>query len=175
MFDVPLPSLDGFFVRFFFWPDICFFLYFLGYLGLKGTPYFRWREKKNVRKRLGRGALSTCAKFHGRNLKNGVDIWTLVRLLSAKITAWYLNCLVLFSIYSILGVKFDLLVLRSQFFNFLRETLYTHTLEHLEAAGPQKIKVISYLLLTSLKVCDWSGQIFGASASPRSLTKKTGY
>ena len=29
-----------------------------------------------------------------------------------------------------------------------------------------------YLLLTSLKVCDWSGHIFGASASPRSLTKK---
>ena len=26
--------------------------------------------------------------------------------------------------------------------------------------------------LTSLKVCDWSGHIFGASASPRSLTKK---
>ena len=26
--------------------------------------------------------------------------------------------------------------------------------------------------LTSLKVCDWSGHIFGASASPRSLAKK---
>ena len=26
--------------------------------------------------------------------------------------------------------------------------------------------------MTSLKVCDWSGHIFGASASPRSLTKK---
>ena len=26
--------------------------------------------------------------------------------------------------------------------------------------------------LTSLKVCDWSGHISGASASPRSLTKK---
>ena len=26
-------------------------------------------------------------------------------------------------------------------------------------------------LLTSLKACDWSGHIFGASASPRSLTK----
>ena len=29
-----------------------------------------------------------------------------------------------------------------------------------------------YLLLTYLKVCDWSGHILGASASPRSLTKK---
>ena len=32
--------------------------------------------------------------------------------------------------------------------------------------------VNAYLFLTSLKVCDWSGHIFGASASPRSLTKK---
>ena len=72
-----------------------------------------------------------------------------------------------------------MLVLRSQFFEYLRETLYKHALEHLEAAGPEKKGVIfflptvnAYLLLTSLKVCDWSGHIFGASASPRSLTKK---
>ena len=32
--------------------------------------------------------------------------------------------------------------------------------------------VNAYLLLTSLKVCDWPGHIFGASASPSSLTKK---
>ena len=73
--------------------------------------------------------------------------------------------------HSILGVKFDfILVLRSQFFEFLRETLYKHALEHLEAAGLPTVN--AHLLLTSLKVCDWSGHIFGASASPRSLTKK---
>ena len=33
--------------------------------------------------------------------------------------------------------------------------------------------VDSYLLLTSLKVCDWSRHIFGASASPRSFIEKT--
>ena len=33
-------------------------------------------------------------------------------------------------------------------------------------------EVDAYQYLTSLKVCDWSGHIFGASASPRSLTKK---
>ena len=79
-------------------------------------------------------------------------------------------------IYSILGDKFDLmLVLRSQFFDFFRETLYKHALEHLEAAGPEKNsgsfcflpRVNAYQYLTSLKVCDWSGHIFG-SASPRS-------
>ena len=44
-----------------------------------------------------------------------------------------------FSIYSILGVKLDLvLVLRSKFFDFLRETLYKHASKHLEAAGPEK-------------------------------------
>ena len=58
--------------------------------------------------------------------------------LSAKITAWHRNYLGL-SVYSILGVKIDvMLVLRSQFFEFLRETLYKHALGHLEAAGPEK-------------------------------------
>ena len=60
----------------------------------------------------------------------------------------------------------------------MRETLYKHALEHLEAAGPEKNTYIflatvnAYQYLTFLKVCDWSGHIFGASASPRSLTKK---
>ena len=55
-------------------------------------------------------------------------------------------------------------------------------MEHLEAAGPERkgpffsshskcLSIIAYLLLTSLKVCDWSGHIFGASASPKRLTK----
>ena len=82
--------------------------------------------------------------------------------------------------YSILGVKIDLiLVLRSQFFEFLCETFYKHALEHLEAAGPENNgsffilpTVNAYLSLTSLKVCDRWGYIFGASASPRSLPKK---
>ena len=44
-----------------------------------------------------------------------------------------------FSVYSILGVKFDLiLVLRSRFVEYLRETLYKHALEHLEAARSEK-------------------------------------
>ena len=61
----------------------------------------------------------------------------------------------------------------------MRETFYKHALEHLEAAGPEKKWVFfflptvnAYQYLTSLKVCDWPGHIFGASASPRSLTKK---
>ena len=35
------------------------------------------------------------------------------------------------------------LVLRSQFFEYLRETWYKHALEHLEAAGPKK-KIIFF-------------------------------
>ena len=63
------------------------------------------------------------------------------------------------------------LVLRSLFFEYLRETSWKHALEHLEAAGHFFFlpTVNAGLLLTSLKVCDWSGRIFGASASPRSL------
>ena len=39
------------------------------------------------------------------------------------------------SVDSIFGVEHDLfLVLRSQFFEYLRETAYKHALEHLEAA-----------------------------------------
>ena len=86
---------------------------------------------------LGKGTSHTC-KFQGLTLKAGVDIWPFVWL-SEKITAWHCNYLV--SIYSILGVKVDLLlVLRSQFFEFLRETLYKHALEHLEAVGPEKVQ-----------------------------------
>ena len=94
-----------------------------------------------------------------------------------------------------MGVKFDLiLVLRSQFFENLRETLHKHLEapgsgssrikreKHLRAPGSGTSKkkrdiiflptVNARLSLTSLKACDWSGHIFGASASPRSLTKK---
>ena len=69
------------------------------------------------------------------------------------------------------------LVLCSQFFECLRETLFKHALERLDAAGPEKQMdhfllptVNAYLLLPSLKVCDWSGHIFSTSASPRLLT-----
>ena len=68
--------------------------------------------------------------------------------LSAKITAWHRNYLGL-SVYSILGVKIDvMLVLRSQFFEFLRETLYKHALGHLEAAGPEKERSHFFFLPT---------------------------
>ena len=78
--------------------------------------------------------------------------------LSAKSTTWHHNFLV--SVSSILGVKLDLiLVLRSQFFDFLRETLYKHALEHLAAVGPEKKGIFFllptlnvYLLLTSVMV-----------------------
>ena len=91
-----------------------------------------------------------------------------------------------FSIYSISGVKFDLILsigpTQSVLRNLARHSVKHKTLEHLEAAGPQKKWLVffsssskclpGYPLLTSLKVCDRSGRIFGASASPRSLTKK---
>ena len=53
---------------------------------------------------------------------------------------WRLRIVTLdFSVDSILGVNDHLMsVLRSQFFEYLRETLYKHALEHLEAARPEK-------------------------------------
>ena len=50
-----------------------------------------------------------------------------------------------FSVWWISGVKLDLiLALRSQFLEYLRETLYKHALEHLEAARPDKKLVICF-------------------------------
>ena len=57
---------------------------------------------------------------------------------SAKIIAWHRNYLVLVWI-RFSGVEFDLiLVLRSQFLEYLPETLYEHALEQLEAARLEK-------------------------------------
>ena len=85
--------------------------------------------------------------------------------------------------FSISGVKLDLiLVLRSHFFEYLRETLHKHAFEHLEAARREKevsyifpSTVNGWLSLNSLKACDWAGRIVGACASPRSSTKTNGY
>ena len=54
-----------------------------------------------------------------------------------------------FRVYSTSGVQFDLvLVLRSQFFEYLREALYKHALEHLEAGLILKKKVPFFFLPT---------------------------
>ena len=46
-----------------------------------------------------------------------------------------------------LNVKYEFIrILRSQFFEYLRETLYKHALEHLEAARPEKKGIFSFFL-----------------------------
>ena len=57
-------------------------------------PGEKTKKKRRKSKRLRRGTLNTCAKFEGLTLKNGVDIGTFVQL-SAKLTAWHRNYLVL--------------------------------------------------------------------------------
>ena len=64
------------FVLFFFPPDIWVFVFFWIF-GSEGIPHFQ--QNILISKRLGRGTLNTCAKFQGLSLKNGVDIWTVVR------------------------------------------------------------------------------------------------
>ena len=46
------------------------------------------------------------------------------------------------------------MVLRSQFFDFLRETLYKHALEHLEAARMGKNGKLSFFLRKRLTIID---------------------
>ena len=68
--------------------------------------------------------------------------------------------------------------LRSQIFDFLRETFCRHALEYLQPArSEKKSKEIFYSweivwLLTILKARGWSGHIFAASVSPSTSTKK---
>ena len=78
-----------------------------------------------------------------------MDIWTFVRYY-AKITAWHRNYLVL--VYSRFWalIFYVVLVLRSQFFEYLHETLYKHVLEHLEAARPEK-NIFFFLFLPAVK------------------------
>ena len=72
MFNVPLPIL----LRFFF---------FLWKCGIPLDPNIPKntknakisQEKKNIRKRLGRGTLNTCAKFQGIIYKKGCGLWPL--------------------------------------------------------------------------------------------------
>ena len=68
-----------------------------------------------------------------------------------------------------MGVKFDfILVLRSQFFEYMRQLLYKHALEHLEVARIEKKGNFSssygkcLTINTTLKACVWSAHIFGA-------------
>ena len=121
----------------------------------------------------------TRAKFQGLTLKNDVDIWTFVRL-SAKITAWHRNYLVLVCIrFHALDLPYywSYAVSSSIFCAKLCTNMPWSTWERLIQKNKWVIffffiPVNANLLLTSLKVCDWSGHTFDASASPRSLTKK---
>ena len=64
-----------------------------GILGSYETPHFDEKSRYILHRRQWlskEGPPNTCAKFQGLTLKNGVYIWTFVRL-SAKITAWHRN------------------------------------------------------------------------------------
>ena len=132
----------GFFCFLFFFCRIFGFLYFCGYLGLK-TPHIFGGKKE-----------------HKKN--------TFVKGLARQLLG--------FSIYYWLWVNVGPTqsVLRIFARNFVQTCLET------PGRGWSRKKlghfflptVNAYQYLTSLKVCDWSGHIFCASASPRSLTKK---
>ena len=141
VFNVPLPSLLrmcwGFFRQIF---TCSFFEYFLDIWVLWHPTFPAKKNKKNeepIRKRLGRGTLNTCAKnfrvYHSKTA------W-IFGLLCGKVQKSRLGIVITwFQWIFDSGVKFDLiLVLRSQFFEYLRETLYKHALEHLEAARQEK-------------------------------------
>ena len=116
----------------------------LGMFGCFKRPHiFGGENRPTIRKRLGRSISHTCAKCQGLTLKNGVEIWTLVRL-SGKITAWRAELLGL-STCSTPGVKFDigavpdfLFTFRSFFCaNFCISMFFFHVVENLECKAFQ--------------------------------------
>ena len=116
VFNVPLPNRQ----RFFFSASYFWVFVFFGYLGLKGSHISS--EKINNRKGLGRGTLNTC-KTSGSYLSKTAWTFWLLGGKRSKITASPGNYLVIVYI-RFLGVKYLILVLRSQLFEYLRENLY---------------------------------------------------
>ena len=182
VFNVPLLSVLR--MRFFllFFPNIRVFV-FLGCLGLKGSQISSKKKNKKpekpIRKKLGRDTLNTCAKFQGLSLKNGVDTLTFV-LYSAKITAWRRNFYLV-----LVYIRFRALNLTWYWsYAVSSSTMCAKVCANMPWSTwkrlVQKKRALFFscyrqclsLLLTSLKVCDWPGHIFGASASSRPLTKK---
>ena len=130
----------AFFCLVLFSPDI-WVLYLFGYLGLKGSRIssenkIKQNKKKTIRKRLGRGTSNTCAEFQGLSQKRRGHLdFCAVKCKTHDLASYLLGFMCIFD----LGRKFDLiLVLCSQFFEYLRETLYKHALEHLEAPRSEK-------------------------------------
>ena len=70
----PAEPLTNAFYIYFFSPDIWAFVFF-GIFESYGTSHFRRKKKKNIRKRLGRDTLKTCAKFQDILLSK--TAWTL--------------------------------------------------------------------------------------------------
>ena len=131
-----------------------------------------------IRNKIGRGSRNVRVRLQGLSLKRMVDTWSWARQ-SAKITAWHRNYLVLEIFISRPSIWLNtgptLSVIRMFAPNFLRACLGAP-----ESVSARKEDmpfffsptVFAWLWLTPLKACDWSGHIFRASASPRSLTKK---
>ena len=96
---------------------------------------------------------------------NGVDFWSFVRkaCVFCVVALWLLS----FSVGSAFGVKYgSTLALRSQIFKYLHESFVQKKMGRKVASSYGS----TWPSLTFLKACGWCGHIFGASASPRSIT-----
>ena len=125
---------------FFCFRQIFGFWYLLGYLGLSRDPIFPAKQNKNKKKhsqKARQGHIKHVCKKSGSisQKRRGRLHFCAIKCKNHGLASKLLG----FSVYSIFGVYYDLiLVLRSQFFEYLRETLYKHALEHLEAACSEK-------------------------------------
>ena len=127
---------------FVFLSDVWGFVFF-GDIWVLRDSSFSAKEKKNTSSKACQWHIKHVCKISGSNAQKRLRNLDF-RVVKCKNHA-LASLLLGFSIYSILGVKFDLLlVLRNQFFECLGETLYKNALEYLEATGPENILVIFF-------------------------------
>ena len=111
---------------FFCFRQIFGFWYLLGYLGLSRDPIFPAKQNKNKKKhsqKARQGHIKHVCKKSGSisQKRRGRLHFCAIKCKNHGLASKLLG----FSVYSIFGVYYDLiLVLRSQFFEYLRETLY---------------------------------------------------
>ena len=140
--------------------DFCIF----GDIWVLRDPTFpATKEKKHIRNGLSRGTWNTCAKFQGVSLKNGVDMYLDFCAINCKNHGCFASELVGFSVDSILGFKYDGLIVPTQ--SVLRIIALNFVKTCLGAPGSGSFRknvsffllaVNTRLLLTSLRAVSYT-------------------
>ena len=168
----PCRTVNERFLFLFFPRQIVVFFRFLGYLGLSGFPHLRLLKKN--RYWFARGILTSESIPQKR--RGHLDLCAVnLQKLRLRIESTWFHCRLDFGRYTWLDIGPTQSVLRIFAQNFVQTCLGApgngSFWKKMRKKGFLATETPDYFF-TSLKACDWSGHLFGASASPRSSTKK---